>query len=134
MQWLKGSQDPLRTGLGQPVQLEKFDPAAHPLPQLVFVRLDHDQCTISLDSSGALLHRRGYRLETAKAPLRETLAAGILMASNWDRRSPIIDPFCGSGTIVIEAALMAGGIAPGKAGPLLLWIGKILIAAYGCSA
>jgi len=72
-----------------------------------------NRCTISLDSSGALLHKRGYRLATAKAPLRETLAAGILMASGWDLHSPLIDPFCGSGTIPIEAALMAGKIAPG---------------------
>jgi putative N6-adenine-specific DNA methylase len=60
-----------------------------------------------------LLHRRGYRLATAKAPLRETLAAGILMASGWDVKSPLVDPFCGAGTIPIEAALMARKIAPG---------------------
>lgn len=83
--------------------------------QLVVVRLVHDLCTISVDSSGDLLHRRGYRLATAKAPLRETLAAGMLLASGWDRVSPLIDPFCGSGTIPIEAAMMALGIAPGRA-------------------
>ncbi len=82
-------------------------------PQLIVVRLVENRCTISLDSSGALLHRRGYRLATAKAPLRETLAAGILMASRWDLQSPLIDPFCGAGTIPIEAALMARGIPPG---------------------
>ncbi|MDR3575004.1 MAG: class I SAM-dependent RNA methyltransferase [Anaerolineaceae bacterium] len=84
------------------------------MPRLVIVRLVHDQCTISLDTSGELLHRRGYRLETAKAPLRETLAAGLLLGAGWDAVSPIIDPFCGSGTIPIEAALMARRIAPGK--------------------
>ena len=83
--------------------------------QLLLVRLDHDRCTISVDSSGELLHRRGYRLATAKAPLRETLAAGVLMASGWDKTSPLIDPFCGSGTIPIEAALMARNVAPGRA-------------------
>jgi putative N6-adenine-specific DNA methylase len=83
-------------------------------PQLVVVRLLHDHCTISIDSSGHLLHRRGYRLETAKAPLRETLAAAMLLASGWDTRSPLIDPFCGSGTIAIEAALLARGIPPGQ--------------------
>ncbi|NQT71796.1 MAG: class I SAM-dependent RNA methyltransferase [Chloroflexi bacterium] len=83
-------------------------------PQLFIVRLVNDHCTISVDSSGELLHRRGYRLETAKAPLRETLAAGAIMASKWDMESPLIDPFCGSGTIPIEAALMARGIAPGN--------------------
>jgi len=82
-------------------------------PQLIIVRLVENRCTLSLDSSGALLHRRGYRLATAKAPLRETLAAGILMASGWDLTSPLIDPFCGAGTIPIEAALMARKIAPG---------------------
>jgi putative N6-adenine-specific DNA methylase len=81
--------------------------------QLVVVRLVHDLCTISIDSSGELLHRRGYRLATAKAPVRETLAAGMLLASGWDRVSPLVDPFCGSGTIAIEAAMMALGIAPG---------------------
>ena len=83
-------------------------------PQLVMVRLVHDLCTISIDTSGALLHRRGYRLETAKAPVRETLAAGLLLAAGWDTTSPLLDPFCGSGTIPIEAALMARNIAPGK--------------------
>lgn len=81
--------------------------------QLVVVRLIHDQCTISIDSSGELLHRRGYRLATAKAPLRETLAAGMLLASGWDGRAPLLDPFCGSGTIAVEAALLARGVAPG---------------------
>ena len=82
--------------------------------QLILVRLVRDQCTISIDSSGELLHRRGYRLATAKAPLRETLAAGMLMASGWDGVSPLLDPFCGSGTIPIEAALMARRIPPGR--------------------
>ena len=63
------------------------------------VRLVNDQCTVSMDLSGALLHRRGYRLASAKAPLRETLAAGMLLASGWDGHSPLLDPFCGSGTI-----------------------------------
>ena len=91
-------------------------------PQLVIVRLLYDRCTISVDSSGSLLHRRGYRLATAKAPLRETLAAAMLLASGWAARReageaapPLLDPFCGSGTIAIEAALLALGIAPGLA-------------------
>jgi putative N6-adenine-specific DNA methylase len=81
--------------------------------QLVLVRLVNDQCTISMDSSGDLLHKRGYRQAVAKAPLRENLAAGMLMASGWDGTSPLIDPFCGSGTLPIEAALLARQIAPG---------------------
>ncbi len=83
------------------------------LPQGIVVRLVENQCSISLDSSGAHLHRRGYRLATAKAPLRETLAAGMLLASGWDGTSPLLDPFCGSGTIPIEAALFARKIPPG---------------------
>jgi putative N6-adenine-specific DNA methylase len=81
--------------------------------QLVVVRVFRDECTVSLDSSGALLHRRGYRLQTGKAPLRETLAAGLLIASGWQPDEPLIDPFCGSGTIPIEAALLARRLAPG---------------------
>lgn len=82
-------------------------------PQLVVARLDRDHCTLSVDSSGALLHRRGYRLALAGAPLRETLAAAILRAAGWSGGTPLVDPFCGSGTIPIEAALMARRIAPG---------------------
>lgn len=82
-------------------------------PQMVIVRLSNDHVTISVDSSGALLHRRGYRLETAKAPLRETLAAAMILASGWEKTAPLLDPFCGSGTIPIEAARMALGIPPG---------------------
>ncbi|MCX5794288.1 MAG: class I SAM-dependent RNA methyltransferase [Elusimicrobia bacterium] len=89
-----------------------------PLPgpgQLIDVRLDDDLCSISLDSSGDPLHKRGYRLALAKAPLRETLASAMLQASGWDGSSPLLDPFCGSGTIAIEAALLAGRMAPGQA-------------------
>jgi putative N6-adenine-specific DNA methylase len=80
---------------------------------LFIVRFFRDRCLISVDSSGELLHRRGYRTATAKAPLRETLAAGLLAASGWDGVAPLVDPLCGSGTIVIEGALMARRIAPG---------------------
>ena len=81
--------------------------------QLFVVRIVDDQCEISADSSGELLHRRGYRQEVAKAPLRETLAAAMLLASGWNEKEPLVDPMCGSGTIPIEAALMARRIAPG---------------------
>ncbi len=81
-------------------------------PQLVVVRMFHDRCTISVDSSGALLHRRGYRQAVAKAPLRETIAAGMLLALDWSGDIPLLDPFCGAGTIPIEAALIARRIAP----------------------
>jgi putative N6-adenine-specific DNA methylase len=84
-----------------------------PDAQLFVVRIDHDMVTISADSSGALLHRRGYRLATAKAPLRETLAAAMVLGSGWDTHVPLLDPMCGSGTIAIEAALLARRVAPG---------------------
>jgi putative N6-adenine-specific DNA methylase len=83
------------------------------LPQLVTVRLLDDKCTVSVDSSGDLLHKRGYRQAVAKAPLRETLAAALLMASGWDKTAPLLDPFCGSGTIPIEATQMTLDIPPG---------------------
>jgi putative N6-adenine-specific DNA methylase len=101
--------------LGGSPPIKKFaETADAPLPQLILVRLKENLCTISVDSSGELLHKRGYRLSTAKAPLRETLAAAMLLASEWDGSSPLIDPFCGSGTIVIEAALMASHLPPGR--------------------
>ena len=70
-------------------------------------------CTLSLDSSGESLHRRGYRQESVEAPLNEVLAAGIIMLTGWKGQCDLIDPMCGSGTIPIEAALIARGIAPG---------------------
>lgn len=81
--------------------------------QLFTVRLFRDRCTISADSSGALLHQRGYRRAVGKAPLRETLAAAMLLASEWASPSGLLDPMCGSGTIPIEAVLIARRIAPG---------------------
>lgn len=90
-------------------------PLAGPRAQLVLVRLDHDRCTMSVDASGEMLHRRGYREATGKAPLRENIAAALLLASGWDARTPLLDPFCGAGTIAIEAALLARQRAPGRA-------------------
>jgi putative N6-adenine-specific DNA methylase len=82
--------------------------------QLVVVRLERDICQLAVDSSGAHLHQRGYRQAVTQAPLRETLAAAMLLASGWDGRYPLVDPFCGSGTIAIEAALLARRMAPGR--------------------
>ena len=92
---------------------------------LVIVRLFRDRCTVSIDSSGALLHRRGYRQATAKAPMRETLAAALLLASGWDARTPLVDPLCGAGTIPIEGALLARRIPPGLSRPFafMTWPG-----------
>lgn len=83
--------------------------------QLFVVRLFRDRLMLSADTSGALLHRRGYRQATAKAPLRETLAAAMLLGAGWDGCRPLADPLCGSGTIPIEAAMIARRMAPGRA-------------------
>lgn len=82
--------------------------------QLFTIRFLHDRCTVSADSSGALLHLRGYRQAVAKAPMRETLAAAVLLGAGWRGTTPLVDPLCGSGTIAIEAALIARGMAPGN--------------------
>jgi putative N6-adenine-specific DNA methylase len=82
--------------------------------QLFVVRFVHDVATVSVDSSGALLHMRGYRQALAKAPLRETLAAATLLGAGWNGTTPLTDPMCGSGTIAIEAARLARRIAPGR--------------------
>ena len=81
--------------------------------QLFVVRIVNDECEVSADSSGELLHRRGYRQEIAKAPLRETIAAAMVLASGWKMDESLLDPMCGSGTIPIEAAMIARRIAPG---------------------
>lgn len=96
------------TGKGETESRIEGQPA-----QLFIVRIVHDEVEVSADSSGELLHRRGYRQEIAKAPLRETLAAAMVLASGWRRGEPLLDPMCGSGTIPIEAALIARGIPPG---------------------
>jgi len=81
--------------------------------QRIYVRIIHDTCTLSVDMSGELLHRRGYRRELSRGPLRETIAAALILASSWDPATPFLDPMCGSGTLPIEAALLALRIAPG---------------------
>lgn len=95
--------------------VSRSEPADLPTSQLVVVRVDHDQVTVSLDASGALLHLRGFRRAVARAPLRETLAAALVLAVEWDSGTPLVDPMCGSGTIPIEAALIARCIPPGLA-------------------
>ncbi len=82
-------------------------------PQLLVVRIDRDRLTVRVDSSGAPLHHRGWRGPAGKAPLRETLAAAALAAVGWQPGQALVDPFAGSGTIPIEAARIAAGIAPG---------------------
>jgi putative N6-adenine-specific DNA methylase len=87
-------------------------PLSHP-PQTVFVRLINDRVTLSLDSSGTALYKRGLKSGPARAPLRETQAAAILMAAGYDPGRPLADPLCGAGTFSLEAAMMAKRMAPG---------------------
>lgn len=76
------------------------------------LHISHDKVTLSLDSSGESLHRRGYKLESGKAPINEVLAAGLLKLAGWDGKGNFLDPMCGSGTILTEAALIAANIPP----------------------
>lgn len=79
----------------------------------IHVHLFRDRATLALDTTGPPLYKRGWRVAQGRAPLPETLAAGVVLLSGWDRRSPLVDPFCGSGTLLVEAALLAAGAAPG---------------------
>ena len=91
--------------------------AAPVLPEAdlrVMVRIEDDLCTISLDASGEPLHRRGHKEEVGKAPMRETLAALFLRECGYRGTEPVLDPMCGSGTFVLEAAEIALGLAPGR--------------------
>ncbi|MDP9143695.1 MAG: class I SAM-dependent RNA methyltransferase [Actinomycetota bacterium] len=96
-----------------PAEPSTLDPRLSEHDHLILVRLVNDEVTISIDSSGELLYRRGWRQETAKAPLRETLAAAMLSVSGWEGKRALHDPFCGAGTIVIEAARKLKGIPAG---------------------
>lgn len=95
-----------RTGKRPSIDTDRPDIRLH-------LHLTGRDCTLSLDSSGESLHRRGYRTQAGEAPLSEVLAAGLVLASGWRGDRPFLDPMCGSGTIAIEAALLAGDIAPG---------------------
>lgn len=92
--------------VGAPVEAEA--------PLRVLARIEDDLVTLSLDTSGEPLHRRGYKEAVGKAPMRETLAALFLRACGYDGREPVLDPMCGSGTFVIEAAGIAAGLMPGR--------------------
>lgn len=79
----------------------------------IHLHISHNDCTLALDSSGESLHKRGYRTEETEAPLSEVLAAGMILKTGWKGESNFVDPMCGSGTLLIEAALIALNIAPG---------------------
>jgi putative N6-adenine-specific DNA methylase len=100
--------DRQRDVFGVRSDVERRDPDVH-----VFVHLSRDRATVYLDLAGAPLHLRGYRRSHGDAPLKETLAAAVLRLSGFDAKRPVLDPMCGSGTLLIEAALWAAGRAPG---------------------
>ena len=94
--------DRFRDKLGVRPSVDKHEPEVP-----IHIHISRDTVRIYLDTSGESLHRRGYRLEAAKAPLNEVLAAGIIMHSKWNGGMPVLDPMCGSGTFLVEAALIA---------------------------
>ncbi len=100
--------DQLRDKLGARPSVDLDDPDVS-----VFVHIAKDRATVYLDLAGGSLHKRGWRAQHGEAPLKESLAAAILRLSGWDRERPLVDPMCGAGTIAIEAALWARGVAPG---------------------
>jgi putative N6-adenine-specific DNA methylase len=110
-----GDADPRASGLAEAGA--SAEPGADPDPRTAFTRIllrgVGDDFQVSLDASGELLHRRGGRVETGHAPLRETLAAGILALCEHDPSLPLVDPMCGAGTLVLEAAARARRLAPG---------------------
>ncbi|MGQ9748672.1 THUMP domain-containing class I SAM-dependent RNA methyltransferase [Desulfosoma sp.] len=107
VRFLEGSHGGGKTEEDTSIQGEGF-------VQRILLHVQHKQGVISLDTSGAHLHRRGYRIQHAGAPIRETLAAALLLQSGWTPQMPLIDGMSGSGTAVIEAALLAANIPPGR--------------------
>lgn len=95
----------------QKYQISWFEEDGEAFPVRVFLK--KDEVTVALDTTGESLHKRGYRKLTAKAPIAENLAAALILLSPWKKERILVDPFCGSGTIPIEAALLAAGAAPG---------------------
>lgn len=100
--------DFFRSKYGQRPNVDTDDPDIR-----INVHINKNHCTISLDSSGSSLHLRGYKVSLGNAPLGEVLAAGLIMLSGWDGKKLLLDPMCGSGTILIEAAMIANGIPAG---------------------
>ena len=105
--------DRFRDKFGKRPDVDTVDPDLR-----INVHMFKEQCTVSLDSSGSSLHLRGYRKVQTEAPMNEVLAAGLILLSGWDRKMPFVDPMCGSGTLLIEAALLAGKVPSGYYRPL----------------
>ena len=101
--------DQFREKYGRRPSINKFTPTIR-----INMHIKNEVCQVSLDSSGDSLHKRGYRIQKGEAPINEVLAAGIVLLSEWDQKKILKDPMCGSGTIVIEAAMIAKNQAPNK--------------------
>jgi len=97
--------DQFRTRTGQRPSVDKDHPDVR-----INIHIDKDQCSVALDTSGASLHHRGYRTATNIAPINEVLAAGMILLSGWDGQGDFLDPMCGSGTLLAEAAMIACNI------------------------
>ena len=104
--------DRIRDRCGERPNVDPKDPDLR-----INLHLARNQCTISLDLAGTGMHRRGYRRDPTIAPLKETLAAGLVALSQWDQQSHFVDPMCGSGSLPLEAALLASDTAPGLLSP-----------------
>lgn len=100
--------DQFRNSFGKRPSIDTTNPDIH-----IHLHLVEDECTVLLDSSGEPLNKRGYRINSSLAPINEVLAAGMILLSKWDANSNFVDPMCGSGTLPIEAALIAYNIPPG---------------------
>lgn len=109
-------EDPALAGKGPTIA-----PDERSADPLVMARLEDDRCQLSLDGSGELLYRRGWRTKIGAAPIRETIAAAMLRLADFQPGEPVFDPMCGSGTFVIEAAQSAAGMAAGKGRTFALW-------------
>jgi 23S rRNA G2445 N2-methylase RlmL len=104
-----GIVDAQRRRFGRRASIDRKNPDLH-----LRVWLSRDRATLLLDTSGLPLDRRGYRVATSEAPVRENLAAACILASGWDGQGPVVDPMCGSGTLLAEAAAVAFDLAPGR--------------------
>ena len=104
----------VRRAVAERLRTDPPEPSGDEAEVRILVRMQDDQCTLSLDTSGEPLHRRGYRRLPGRAPLREDLARALLRVSGWDPATPLADPFAGAGTIPVEAALLARRLPPGR--------------------
>ncbi|MEF2175926.1 MAG: hypothetical protein V3575_05615 [Candidatus Absconditabacteria bacterium] len=107
------SQKAIMTQLTGSKELKRIDDGAQGILE-IHVIINNNKAYLLINTTGPALHKRGYRVHTVEAPMKENIAAGLIMLSAWDKKTPLHDFFCGSGTITIEAAMMARNVAPGK--------------------